>query len=248
MRKRFLFLGFICFSVPALGGYDYVDFCDLNFSHSPQQKIRVIKEESEKKLSNIIAFGFSNNNITSVNFATLTNELKPEQFTKIQLLDLSDNQVDESSAESLARWLRLDSQPYIKLTGTPVAVKNVAKLSNKFKELYPDEASSFMERIIFMSRNYVAKASQSVQVYQKLTSQNVLPHNWTQIHKEFYDSEVFAHLLKERESQRYNLVMRNMQHLSTSARRSPTPINPQEEGIGEEDLLNFHDALTVVTH
>jgi hypothetical protein len=229
----------------------YHDFSELNFQQEAEKKIATIKIALEERPDEILALGLNNNKMTSTNFTALTETLSLEKFTTLTVLDISDNSIDVTAAGAIAKWLDLPSNPYIKLTGTPLALKKVGTFYDRFTQVCPEKAKNFMKRVIFISQNYINTANTSVAIYQTLKTDKKIPDDWAQIHHDFYKNAIFKRLLKERELNQFKMVERRIQQLSLSQPPSPQRASVDNEGLekssGDKETMTFSQALNSVT-
>lgn len=250
MKKKgiiYFTLFFLCFLTSCFSSHEYIDFNDLDLTKDSTSKTARIVDDLQTYSSTVVAFALTNSVMTSEIFCDLTKKLTLKEFSKLKILDISDNKIDEKAAPVLANWLRLNSKPYIKITGTPIALKNVEKLYKSFNELYPNEAATFMKNIIFMSRDYINKASKTVKIYKTLVSQKAIPQNWAEIHNKFYELDEYKNLLRQRDFTRYHSTMVNMQRLSISPLQKPQEQDLYESVYDEESFIDFNDALESIS-
>lgn len=249
---------FICINLIStpLASSSHFNFTDYNFNENLPGKTIPIEEKLSTikgkllKSSNVMSMNLKKTNLNSSTFKRLTKCLLTEPLIEsslksFQILEISDNKIDENAAPSIAKWLLLTSKPYIKLTGNPIALKNISKLYTGFTNngFSNENINKFMKKIIFVSKEYVRKASKTVQIYKTLVDNKIIPRNWACIHSEFYNLKFYKSLLKQEEINQFNLVMEKMERLSIL---SPSQLQSSNEEK-EEDSISFNKAFKIFT-
>lgn len=105
MKNSFSYIGFflIFFIIQVFAGIQYIDFSEYDFRQNSSKKINTLKDRIGKNAKDLLGFGLTNNKLTSATFEQLTNELDPSQYINLRVLDISNNQIDENAASSLAK-------------------------------------------------------------------------------------------------------------------------------------------------
>ena len=209
------------------------DFSGINLSYNFNRKFQRIVDDISSKIE---VLGLAQNKITPNILNTITKNLNSEHFTNLKLLDLSNNPLDETCIKTLLQWLTLPSKPYIRLCGTEIGLKRVKRLYHQLIQLVPTEAPCIMKQIIFVSKDYVKKASR-LGIYQKLVQENIIPSNWVEIHHTFYTT-IYPKMIYQRDCNQYIMVERNMKRLALEL----PPGNPSFEVDGDEPI-DFHTVL-----
>ena len=167
-------------------------------------------EEGEKEnFKAVQELSLAKNYLDDSTFMQLTDAMPENQdsFVNLVVLDLTTNQLTEASVNSLLKWYKrsmdknrtLKSEFYINLANNySIALHNVNKLSEGFKELfrgedpngYQEKHQEIMRHMIFMSRQYIGKASRDVRVYKQYITESLIPEDWAKIHRDYYALDV----------------------------------------------------------
>lgn len=192
-------------------------------------------------------------------FNAFTNSLNltQETFPNLELLDVSNNILDENAARSLQCWLQYstDEKPvYINIVGNPISLKKVKRLYEGFKKLVDEkgkkkmsekEVAASIHHIIFMTAYYVKIAQKKINIYGELVKQKIISEDWAQVHKKFYHSTPLKSFLKYKKLKLHNELTANMKALSLTAPHSRLDAAIDDQA-SEEEEMSFKQALASI--
>jgi hypothetical protein len=116
-------------------------------------------------------------------------KLDKREFSKLRFLDLSENPIDTTAALSLGGWLKIDSLPYVKVTGTNLNADTMESLYCEMRSVWTkNQVAEFMKRIIFIkSKDLQDLKVAETDTYKRLLQQGILPEDYIIIHEQFYN-------------------------------------------------------------
>lgn len=206
----------------------------------------------QEEVSTIKSLGFSKNKLGDESFSELTKILSPEKFTGLEILDLSNNLLTEKAVSSILPWLQLNSLQYVNLSGNnQISLRNVKKLFIKLNELREfTEAEEFMPKIVFISKDYVTKANADAKIYGTLVQEKIIPGNWAEIHRTFYNSSTYKELLKNRKLNQYDNClesMKRLRHLDKRTDEQLLRLKSSDLDLTDSDSISLSNALKVMS-
>lgn len=164
------------------------EIVDFETPVTPADVAQIIK--TKKKIKLVILAG---KDWTSENFNAFTTMVSKSEVDLSDLiyLDLSENLIGPDCIPSILFWLKLAHIKFINLVSTKLSLKHVQLVYAGLIKASVSEkkALQYMKKIIFVSQSYLPKASSMVQIYSDLVSDNQIPKEWAEIHRQFYTSE-----------------------------------------------------------
>jgi hypothetical protein len=122
--------------------------------------------------------------------AEVTERLIPMVDLENGILDLSFNNLTHLCIPALIRWIDETNLRFINLEGNSrCSMRNIQKLCKSLyiiTEKNKDKVKSIMSHIFFLPQYYIYQAKKIVKLYQQLCELGYLPHNWSELQKEYY--------------------------------------------------------------
>lgn len=116
---------------------------------------------------------------------------------------------------------------------------------------FPEKVRRFMKRIIFVTRDYVKRASEEVQIYKTLVRNRKIPKSWGNIHNTFYRGNIYFNLLlDQKKMDDYQFVENSLKSLSLSSPSTASESTSDVDIATEDengDALDFAEALKTVS-
>jgi len=205
-----------------------------------KKAVEMIKEASKDKQLRLI-IDFSKNEINDESFDELTEgflsrKYKSEKKNEFAILDLSSNSITEKSTNNLLKWLNFDENIKINLTATPVGLKYIKKIYDALQDLSVENPLVIMSRLIFIPKDYLWQASNTVKIYSTFVKEKVIPENWVTTHKNFYDDSLIKKLLEQRKDKKTYEFLKDLGVKQCIVEQS-------YEGTSDTSEITFAEAL-----